>query len=162
MKTNIVYGLVLDTQKDLYTCLNEKAKDHPSLARLCALPVAVLEEGLRWLELIAVIEYAAVAVINVLGALFDERCSLKAAIKSTDDIFCVIGAIPSKVLLLPVRISFQTIAILIDPIRVTAMKEWKSTYGLGYQNMFPDCGKRASDLSLVERVQKHVLIPKQA
>ena len=135
METYLVSSFSRDRQEALYTSLREKAAHNPNKARLCALPVALSEGALDMLNILEVIEHSAMAIINLVGVLFDPRFSLKDSVKCTQKALSGITGIPVRVCMLPINIFFQTIAILIDPKKVTSMSSNKSPYGVGYIKM---------------------------
>ena len=134
MDTHLVKNFSTMSQEALYNRLNSSAKHSPNLARLCAFPVALSEGVLDMLSILAVIEDSAMAIINLVGVLFDPRFSLKGAVKCTENALFGITRIPVKVCMLPVKIFFQTVAIFINPKGVKPMFFPETT--------FRGCGKQ--------------------
>ncbi len=92
------------------------------LNRLFALPVAVIDIATDFAEgVVRIIQHVALAVFNILGALFSEKFSLKDAVSSLEAAVLITLWLPVKILFAPVKIALETLYILKDPV---AAKAW--------------------------------------
>ena len=100
----------------LYDNLNRSS---PLLGRSVAIPVALCEGVLEVIRLpLGVIEAVVRAVFNGLGCLFIPQCKLKDAIIYTERAFKLVLVMPVSLTMIPLKIFYQIIAILINPKEV--------------------------------------------
>lgn len=109
-------------QGDLYDRFNDFSKEHPNWGRFLALPVATADVALQTLKTpLCAFEYLGVTIINLLGAAFFKECNLKDALGNAKFTLNCIAITPVSLLMTPIEIVFQTVSILIDPVRVRSI-----------------------------------------
>lgn len=103
----------------LYKKLHDVSKNHSIVGRLSAVPVAIVDVALSTLRLpFAAIEQVALAVINLFGAAFSLKYTLKHALFYTKSAFSGIASAPVHIAMAPVNIIYQIFAIVINPHKV--------------------------------------------
>ena len=129
MKSHEVQVCFTDLQGKLYSKLNNFSRSNEILGRLCSIPVSILDVALDTLKTpLSAIEYLAMAAINLIGALFSKKYTLKDALANTEWTFAAIANTPVKLFMAPIKIVFQFFAILIHPEKVEPIDYNKSTF----------------------------------
>lgn len=127
MRVLLIETNLVDWQRVLYERLNTFADTCPVQARLCAIPVALLDVGMNILiHPVRVINDVASAVFNLLGILFSNQCTLKNILNYTESALLESVCIPVKVLMAPVHVIFQVMSILVDPKKVQSIDEFEA------------------------------------
>ncbi|MDF2549343.1 MAG: hypothetical protein K0S07_410 [Chlamydiales bacterium] len=129
MKSNLISESFTGLQDKLYDKLNEFSHSHKILGRMCSVPVSVLDVTLDTVKMpVRIIECVAMAAINLIGAAFFDKYTLKDALAHTDWALGVTANIPVKVVMMPLKIAFQFFAILINPEKVQSINYFKKTF----------------------------------
>lgn len=120
MKTFYIDHYGTRMQNHIYAGLNDFAKENDKedicAARLCALPVAILDVTIETFKNpLKAIESLIFAIINFLGTLCSDQCSFKDAIYNLErTLNCVLESAVGAALA-PLKILYQTILITYDP-----------------------------------------------
>lgn len=130
MKSFLVREVTVSLQDGLYDKLNKFSRSHAILGRFCAVPVSLLDVGLETLRTpLSAIHCVAMAAINLIGAAFSEKFTLK------DVIFFVEGALgnalhtPIALAMAPIKLIFQFSVIIINPEKVNSINPFNPTFG---------------------------------
>lgn len=139
MRTYFVNQKISELQDQLYSKLNNFSQSNKTLGRFCSIPVSILDVALDTFKSpLGAIEYVAMAAINLIGAAFSKEFTLKGftfkELTLKDALGCTefaLGAavnIPVKLVVAPVKIIFQFIAIIINPEKVQSINYLKPTF----------------------------------
>jgi hypothetical protein len=109
-------------QHKLYALENNFAKDHPVLGRVTAIPTAAVDVILQTLKVpLAVIENIALTVINLVGALFSNKFSVKEAIFCLESAGTALLRLAVVIPLAPVKLIYQLFETIIDPVNTKSI-----------------------------------------
>lgn len=123
MKSNLIYNTSRDLSNKLYSGLNSYSQSNETLGRICSIPVSLLDIGIESFSLpLASIEFAAMAVIHLIGAAFSKEYTLRNALKYTESSLMLAAATPVKFALAPIKVVFQIFVILNDPKNVVSIE----------------------------------------
>jgi len=129
MRTCFVLQKTAGLQDSLYSGLNNFSQTNKILGRFCSITVSILDVALDTLKSpLNAIEHVAMAAINLIGAVFSTKFSLKDALASTE--FALGSAVntPVKLVVAPFKIIFQLFAIIINPEKVQSINWLKPTF----------------------------------
>lgn len=117
MLSNIIHNEISKAQNQMHRDFNDFSEQHEIIGRLLALPVAFVDVTLETFKVpLAVIEYLALAAINLIGAIFDpDKYTIKHALLAFEVSLLSVLKIPLALALLPIKLLFQTGAIFIHP-----------------------------------------------
>lgn len=116
MRTFNLTEQVSGMQAVLYINLNEYSESHKILGRFRSVPVAILDVALETFKTpLNVIQGIALAVINLVGAVFSDECHLKDALYCAEKALANAVLIPIKFGIAPLKLVFQIFSGMIDP-----------------------------------------------
>lgn len=129
MRTDIVNTCADAMQFSIYKDFNAFGGKSPVLSRVLALPVAVLDVAIDTFKTyLSAIEHVALAVINLIGAVFSKKYTLKDALVSAELALISSAMVPVKSMLAMPKIIFQCIAILIHPSKAQSINARQATF----------------------------------
>jgi hypothetical protein len=118
MRSDLATGYAVENQLKVYHAHRNLSQQNQFNGRLLAVPVAMLDVMLSTGKVpLSVIEHLAVAVINLLGAAFSDKCAIKDALSSFELACISMASTPVQILLAPIKFVFQVCIILIDPVK---------------------------------------------
>lgn len=116
-------------QDNLYKNLNSFSTSHPILGKVAAIPVSILDVAVETLKTpLRVIEEVALVILNLLGALFSEKYTIKDALANFEWSLRDSASVPVVVAIMPIKLIFQLIASIFDPARVLSINYRRYTY----------------------------------
>lgn len=122
MKTDFAFQFVTQTQDKLYENFNQF---YGPVGYLASIPVALLDVTLDVLRLpLITIERLALMAINLVGAAFSSRCSLRDSLFYFDRCLRGIFLIPCKLIMAPIKLICQIF------INITDYQNARSTWHL--------------------------------
>jgi hypothetical protein len=105
-----------DKQVSMYRSFRATASAHPIMGRVMAVPLAFADVGLETLSTpLRAIEAAASAIINLLGMLFFNNCTLKQAVSNTNAALSLSAETVVALVICPLKLTYQVIANLTNP-----------------------------------------------
>jgi hypothetical protein len=111
-------------QYHLYRNFNEFSSEHKIAGRFAAIPVAILDVGLDTAKSpLGTIEALALVVINLLGAAFDNNCTIKDALWATRKAIISAFATIADLLLAIIKLVYQACVSLYDPEHVLSIQD---------------------------------------
>ncbi len=120
MKTYYVEVYISKAQVKLYESLQAWDRKHKSLGYIGSVPVAFIDITLETLKSpLQIIEGLALAIINLLGGLFHEECTVKGSLKSMDKALTFTGHTPVAIVLAPFKFAHQAVSNVYDPKHAT-------------------------------------------
>jgi hypothetical protein len=129
MRTNFIFTETIKLKEQLYDNLNNFSQSNKTLGRFCSIPVSILDVGLDICSTpLSVIEYAAMAAINLVGAVFSKKCTLKDSLAYTEYTLRATVNIPVTIVIAPIKLIFQFFAIIIDPEKVKSSHYGNPTF----------------------------------
>jgi hypothetical protein len=106
-------------QTNMYQTFSQITADRPMQARLWSIPIAMLDIGLDILKTpLLVIDCLARAAIAMFSALWSSGRTLRDSIALIEAAACTVLAIPVQLLLSPIRVTIQVVAIIRNPAEV--------------------------------------------
>lgn len=128
MEGQVCVTFIQKSQNHLYTKLNNFAVSNKIAGRLCSIPVSILDVALDLsATTLAAIECIAVAAINLFGAVYRKDCTLRKALIYTEFALMLFSAIPSQLLIGPIKIAFQFFTIIINPTTAESINFTKAS-----------------------------------
>ena len=123
MKMMMVDFSAVSIERYMYNAISDpwKAHDRPCRAKVYALPIACADALLEFLKLrLEAIEGLALAIVNLLGALFSEQCTIKGFLFNVEKMAVCAARSPIALGLAPFKVIIQTFAIVTDPANAKA------------------------------------------
>ncbi len=131
----IVLHNVTLAQRDIYCYFNNFCLARPLLGRLVSIPVLIIDVGLDTFKTPAsAIEYLVEIPINLIGALFSNKCSLKKVVLYADLAFSKIAETLINFAIAPIKMVFQFSAIQIHPEKVLSINYHFPTFRSKFLN----------------------------
>lgn len=125
MKAQEVGTFITGLQNSLYNTQRKISISSPSLGRLSAIPVSLIDVGLETLKgPLSALENVTLIFRNVLGAPFSENYSLKDALCSFEYALRNAAYTGVAIALAPIKLTYQLFALLIDPIYTRSIGEY--------------------------------------
>ena len=122
MRLHLVETYFKYLQDEIYYKLNTFSKSNKIAGRFCSIPISILDVGLETLKIpLSAIENIARAAINLIGAAFSTKYTLKNALLHAELAVGLIALTPAKLVLAPINIVFQLFAIIINPEKVRSI-----------------------------------------
>lgn len=147
MQSMIVESCLTRAQNAMYMSFNEGAEESPCAARIVAIPVAIADALLQGLKIpLTIIERVAFALINLFGAAFSTKCTVKDALQHFEGMLIQ----PVRAVVLPFKLIYKIIANLYNPAYAQSMTD---SLGIGRPD-FPVIFQVYYDLN-DERRDKH-------
>ena len=129
MRTYAVYDTISKLQDNLYAKINSFSETNKILGHLSAIPVALLDVALDTLKTpLGGIECIALAAINLIGAAFSKKFTIKDALASTQFALGCTANIPVALMMAPIKMIFQASAIAINPRKVQSINYNKAAF----------------------------------
>jgi len=129
MKSHLVLKTVTDLQDGIYSKLNNFSQSNKIAGRFFSIPISILDVVLDTLKTpLAAIEFVAMVAINLIGAAFSNKYTLKDALAHTEWALTGIACTPVKLVMAPIKIAFQFFAILVNPEKVQSINYFKPTF----------------------------------
>lgn len=124
MRPYLVQKHLGNLQGSLYFKLNNFSQSNKIAGRFCSIPISILDVALDTLKIpLTTIESVARASINLIGATFSNEYTLKDALAYTERALGSIAVIPVKLVMAPIKITFQFFAIIINPEKVQSISQ---------------------------------------
>lgn len=122
MRSYIVFSAIINLQNDLYKKLNTFSITSPNLGRFYAIPLSIVDTVLDVAKpILSSIEYLAMTIINLIGAMFSDKFTLKHSLLSAERTLGVVVHIPVALVVCPLKLIFQLFAGVIDPATVKSI-----------------------------------------
>lgn len=116
MKTYYVEAYISKAQEALYTKLKDTSWTQPCLGRIAGVPVALIDITLETLKSpLQIIEGLALAIINLLGGLFHDNCTIKGFLLGMERAFTFAGHTPVAIVLAPFKFTHQAVSNVYAP-----------------------------------------------
>lgn len=111
MKPFVVEKSISKLQDPFYSGINK----HEVIGRLISIPVSILDVTLETIKTpLKIIECLVLAIINLLGAAFSDKFTLKDALYNTERMLFNTLGIPVVVVMVPLKLLYQLFSIVID------------------------------------------------
>lgn len=141
MRSDWVSGCLVEMQLDAYQAHKAFSKKHQFLGRLCGVPAAMCDVIYDTSVIWSAVEHLAFAAINLVGAAYSNKCTIKDAIFNFEVACMETASFCIKMVLFPIKFLFQVCIILINPVKYRpinyTLAAFKGETILQYQHQSP-------------------------